>query len=362
MGQAQESYLPIDQVYPTISNLSMTGSFHSTENCSGCREDEAEGAQTWDMEYNDKKRKDSGYAEENRRPVYRISSDNGAFNFLKMQNQKSHGNLGDTPEDSIQKLLAVDVNTHDSSLTYPEARKQPSRRHTLANYSPFLPKEASNIYPLNLTSPTASIHRGAQSVSRTVSMRSIRTPADPYTAHQKAEEIIQALENPSIVGSSKSIAMPAESAEQHFWYGKPTQYASQEPSCSGHGSRNDVGSYEAEHTMPLSANATIDWMHPSTRRRTYEAYDRNARGIRGFLGKVTPRWCHGTQIRFYDGTGDDASVRRYRIDFDMNTGEEHPREKNDQHDSENYKNQELTRSRSPSGWNCFRIRVKNEKL
>jgi len=66
----------------------------------------------------------------------------------------------------------------------------------------------------------------------------------------------------------------------------------------------------------------MHWTSDETRRREYDAIDRQSRGIRGFWNKIRPRVFRSksaVQRGFYDprksmsGSTDAGSVRRYRL-------------------------------------------------
>ena len=61
----------------------------------------------------------------------------------------------------------------------------------------------------------------------------------------------------------------------------------------------------------------ISWKSEETRRIEYEKIDRAHRGLRGFCGKILPRFCQSKKRwrNFFDGKCDGDSVRRMRMPF-----------------------------------------------
>ncbi|OCL11557.1 hypothetical protein AOQ84DRAFT_186957 [Glonium stellatum] len=93
----------------------------------------------------------------------------------------------------------------------------------------------------------------------------------------------------------------------------------------------------------------IHWTSPSTRRREYAEIDRSHKGVRGFLRKVTPRWCSGSPSQpFYNSkdNSDLGSVRRYRLDLPD------PEPEDDEKNTTALQGKPSA-PRVSRGWNCF---------
>lgn len=80
-----------------------------------------------------------------------------------------------------------------------------------------------------------------------------------------------------------------------------------------------------EHDEPFVPATIMQWTSNETRRREYDAIDRQSRGLRGIWNKIRPRVFKGKQANqpgFYDpekNTSNDddvGSVRRYRLHMD----------------------------------------------
>ncbi|KAL8992950.1 MAG: hypothetical protein Q9188_007457 [Gyalolechia gomerana] len=112
---------------------------------------------------------------------------------------------------------------------------------------------------------------------------------------------------------------------------------------------------------PLPQPTIIDWTLPSTRRREYKAIEASTKGFRGLWRRYAPRkWQKGRSLGFSeegDGDGSDGgSVRRYRIDFEDETGdgEEKDGEKDDEKDGDGHGGKEKTiQEHRICGWSCF---------
>lgn len=111
----------------------------------------------------------------------------------------------------------------------------------------------------------------------------------------------------------------------------------------------------ARQTELRVAQTIIDWTAPSTRRHEYEEIDRANRGIRGFWRRISPRWCHSrNHLEFYsgDGSDDDRSVRRYRIDI-LEPAEGEKLEGSTVLVEEMTSTRTSTVVKHMSGWSCF---------
>ena len=133
---------------------------------------------------------------------------------------------------------------------------------------------------------------------------------DPYTAHQRALSIFQALEPktsppiPAIPGQlHKSLSNTTLPTNQPFDYSsdRPSSI-SEEPKLSLH-----------------HQSTTIDWTDPSSRRRAYAKHDAKRRGVEGIWRRVRKLWPGkmDEEVKFYKEKVDDdaCSVRRYRLDL-----------------------------------------------
>ena len=155
-------------------------------------------------------------------------------------------------------------------------------------------------------------------LSRTTSAYTAMNQDDPYIAHQRATHIFQSLE-----AGVQSPAQLFSSPQYSFHTSQPSlpfdvTCEDRSLNASRLQLQNTSSSVPTDYQTPAFTPATvIDWTDPSTRRRQYEKYDRNRRGIRGFLRKVAPRWIQGggSRLSFYDGGSDAGSVRRYRMDL-----------------------------------------------
>ncbi|ORY07532.1 hypothetical protein BCR34DRAFT_19108 [Clohesyomyces aquaticus] len=75
----------------------------------------------------------------------------------------------------------------------------------------------------------------------------------------------------------------------------------------------------------------MHWTSPTTRQREYEKIDRANSGIRGLLRRIVPRCVSGPPPpKFYEKDASDAgSVRRYRMDIDVDVSESKQHDKED---------------------------------
>ncbi|KAI4150356.1 MAG: hypothetical protein LQ340_004132 [Diploschistes diacapsis] len=275
--------------------------------------------------------KDAGYLAETRRPIYRISSDNGAFNFVKKQHQSTA-----TTQSSV--LHAEAPRLHQSSSAQDPApiieesgcaSEQSSIHYSRKGLSPNHLSRPSSRYhlPQHLTRPTSrqadSTTGRPTGISRAVTIHSAPDAKDLYALHQRAKAIMTALENTDACASSDATSPPVPNIATWSNFGSQTSLF--QTTFSGRTAvpltrRASASSSDSVRTPLFSPAETIDWTDPTTRRRTYEKHDRNARGLRGVVKKITPRWLRGNVVEFYGGGSDIGSVRRYRLDVEQDTG------------------------------------------
>jgi hypothetical protein len=114
----------------------------------------------------------------------------------------------------------------------------------------------------------------------------------------------------------------------------------------------------------------ISWTSAESRRYEYQKIDRSHSGIRGFWKRLTPRWCHGRHVRsgFFNarsGVGGTESVRRYRMTFEEDEGDDDnddgDDDKNDGHMDMEKKTNTNKNTRTNWSWkwkwkwNCFNL-------
>ena len=312
-----------------------------------------------------KSRKDSGYAEEPRKSVYRISSDNGAFNFLKMQNSDAPRSIRqekghDSGSRTCRRGVSSQPCSRSSQIGQP-LKGSESVLHLTKPSSTNLSGSSSR----RLASPPASARQ--RHVSKPAALRRAATihpmskAGDVIATHRRAKEIISALE-----GSKAYPLATATNTLPSGYYGysfaeSRTSLSPRDSVVPSLSSATKLASFQSPNSpqsSTFSPATTIDWTHPATRRRTYEKHDRKKTGIRGAVRRITPRWLRGDDgIDFYDGDGDAGSVRRYRLDLDP--GEETPSK---QEEAEKSDEEAGRREAGPghrknqhtdSGWSCL---------
>lgn len=107
---------------------------------------------------------------------------------------------------------------------------------------------------------------------------------------------------------------------------------------------------------------TVDWTLPSTRRKHYEALDRDRRGLRRLWKKIVPGLCSRThRVGFFDNKkegkeSDASSVRRYHLDIHDNDEKEGPGAGSSAGDESSSARPPLGGMRTMSGWSCWGIR------
>ncbi|CAF9914565.1 MAG: hypothetical protein GOMPHAMPRED_008195 [Gomphillus americanus] len=249
-------------------------------------------------------RKDSGYSEEPRRPIYRCLSDSGTLTFLELQR--------DLDESTVRKGSTFRHRRSSSRRNSSAALAgQPKHRSSQAKS-----KDNEKVNPLELllqqqaalTSPNDSTYGTSKTLSGK-SSNSLQLPAkDPYPVHQKAIAIIQTSEVSDIAVSSNGVSRSSSILMAESFNDQSTRSNS-----SAISSTIDL---EADTISPFYAAANIDWTDPNTRRKAYEKHDRAQRGFRRLLKRITPRKWQNEHLQFYDGNSDAGSVRRYRLDID----------------------------------------------
>ncbi|KAL8652185.1 MAG: hypothetical protein Q9210_002841 [Variospora velana] len=151
--------------------------------------------------------------------------------------------------------------------------------------------------------------------------------------------------------------------------------SSTSPTSTAHITANDnTNAPPQTPPPPQSAATTTYWLLPSTRRREYAAIEAETSGVEGLWRRWAPRrWQRGRRVCFSerrvglfsgdrekDADGDLGSVRRYRVDVDVDggvygSGVEEPGKEEEDREREDEEREECKREKKGSGeWGgCF---------
>ena len=249
-------------------------------------------------------RKDSGYSEEPRRPIYRCSSDSGALTFLELQR-----NLD---ESVARKGSAVrhylSSSRRNSSAASTGQPKHRSSRTKLKDNENVNSTELLLQQQAVLTSSNGSTHGTSKTLGQKTSNNLKQSAGDPYLVHQKVIFTIQTSELFDIAVSSNGASRSPSILMAESINDQSTR--------SDSSTMSSTVDLETHTSSPFYAATNIDWTDPNTRRKAYEKHDRSQRGFRKLLKRITPRTWQNEHLQFYDGNSDAGSVRRYRLDID----------------------------------------------
>lgn len=321
----------------TTGLQSDSDSFHSAVGSSEEATDNEENPIRMDL-----RRKDSGYSEEISRPIYETVPCDADFDFSQVK-----ANL---------MLIAGLDRKSDRRITQRTSRKNFSRQQTVSSRKNSIRSHKTKTeHPIKLisrrqssilSSPSNSVHVRSRNLSRTTSIHSPITAEDPHMVHQKAKEIIQALQSSKNAINSTEAGVPllcqhSRSIEHIFNHSRsiPPAIASE----------TQPDSHLEKQSSLFYTAANIDWTDPTRRKEAYEKHDRNDRGFRRWLKKITPRHWQTTRLNFYDGNNDTGSVRRYRLDI-----------KDMEESSVTYK--ELSLSRARNAFTCLPLAKSTSRL
>jgi hypothetical protein len=296
-----------------------------------------------------RERQDSGYGE-GITIVCEVSGVSSTFDILKMQTELREATLlTDVSSEQDSKASRKQSPIETQKILKPSKQRTSHQDTRYTDSYPSISRQPSRHHSSSLVSPTTSIYGRPRGLSRTTSINSTHGAEDPYMVHQRATELIQALNNSSPIVRQE----PRPSSSD----GRRNINDSAFPRSSSvtliRTSTNHIYEPGDGQASPLYTPANIDWTDPSTRRREYEKYDRNKRGFRGFVKKITPKCLQKDQLEFYNGQSDAGSVRRYRLDLETNPEDfQNEKARKKGHSSAGgSNNRQLRKSRSQ--WSCF---------
>ena len=343
----------IRRTHSGVSLVSHTESFHSFDD-GPLYSAKQPGAYTWEqadiMSTSQKRRIDSGFADLDAEKENDSQID--TMNETKLEHRPSsiHTSASASQSDSASashKPRSISSRTKRKTITSSSASSRRNSHHRRS--------QPSSIRSSEVPAPPISLHRAgtlptsqpvrSKPASRKNSLYAASggTTSDPYLAHARAKEILQALDPIVRATSNNTIqASPCHLPGDHqnvdatttSLYTPPTGIISPTSQYTVT-SQYSLISPPTHHSMPLDQDSQpepapasppqtiVYWMHPASRLEEYERHDRNRRGVRGFLRKF---FVWGGRKTFYEqqenGADDDkGSVRRYRLDLSGKEGE-----------------------------------------